>query len=109
MNQMMSVINAPTKICNLCGGGHFAQDCQKGNPFGQPEQVNFTSNYQRGQGNSYGSPYSQTYNPNRRNHPNLSWNNNNNVQQQQRQRFEPQLKKVQIDMFPRYMQENDAR
>ena len=36
MNQMMSVINAPTKICNLCGGGHFAQDCQEGNPFAQP-------------------------------------------------------------------------
>src|SRR3954471_7867865 len=70
MNQMMSVINAPTKICNLCGGGHSAQDCQEGNPFAQPEQVNFTNNYQRGQGNSFQRPYSQTYNPNWRNHPN---------------------------------------
>src|SRR3954464_3993421 len=95
MNQMMSVINAPTKICNLCGGGHSSRDC-------------FTSNYQRRQGNSYGSPYSQTYNPNWRNHPNLSWNNNHNVQQQQQpQRFEQ--KQVPNDMITRYMQENDAR
>src|SRR3954471_7986378 len=107
MNQMMSVINAPTKICNLCGGGHSASDCQVGNPFAQPEQVNFMNNYQRGQGNSFQSPYSQTYNPNWRNHPNLSWNNNSNVQQQQPQRFEQ--KQVPNDMFTRYMQENDAR
>src|SRR5438270_6466734 len=108
MNQMMSVINAPTKICNLCGGGHFASDCQVGNPFAQPEQVNFTNNYQRGQENSFQSPYSQTYNPNWRNHPNLSWSNNQNVQQQpQPQRFEQ--KQVPNDMFTRYMQENDAR
>src|SRR3954470_10656680 len=108
MNQMMSVINAPTKICNLCGGGHSASDCQVGNPFAQPEQVNFTNNYQRGQGNSFQSPYSQTYNPNWRNHPNLSWSNNQNVQQQpQPQRFEQ--KQVPNDMFARYMQENDAR
>src|SRR5438270_10304361 len=88
MNQMVSVINAPAKICNLCAGGHSAQDCQKGNPFAQPEQVNFTNNYQKGQGNSFQSPYSQTYNPNWRNHPNLTWNNNSNVQQQQPQRLE---------------------
>src|SRR4051812_31870398 len=107
MNQMMSVINTPTKICNLCVGGHSAQGRQEGDPFAQPEQVNFTNNYQRGQGNSFQSPYSQTYNPNWRNHPNLSWNNNSNVQQQQLQRFEQ--KQVPNDMFARYMQENDAR
>src|SRR3954467_4553846 len=107
MNQMMSVINAPTKICNLCGGGHSAPDCQVSIPFAQPEQVNFTNNYQRGQGNSFQSPYSQTYNSNWRNHPNLSWNNNSNVQQQQPQRFEQ--KQVPNDVFTRYMQENDAR
>src|SRR5436189_3298417 len=108
MNKMMSVINAPTKICNLCGGGHSASDCQVGNPFAQPEQVNFTNNYQRGQGNSFQSPYSQTYNPNWRNHPNLSWSNNQNVQQQPKpQRFEQ--KQVPNDMFTRYMQENVAR
>src|SRR5436190_23980450 len=107
MNQMMSVITATAKICNLCGGGHSTQDCQEGDLFAQPEQVNFTSNYQRGQGNSYGSPYSQTYNPNWRNQPNLSWNSNSNVQQQQPQRFEQ--KQVPNDMFARYIQENDAR
>ena len=40
----------------------------------QPEQANLVSNFIRQQNN----PYSNTYNPGWRNHPNFSWNNNQN-------------------------------
>ena len=59
--------------CELCGGGHQSMDCQVGNPFAQSaEQANYVNNF-RGQPNN---PYSGTYNPGWRNHPNFSWSNN---------------------------------
>src|SRR3954467_3338740 len=82
LNQMMSTMNRPVKSCNFCGGGtHQSQDCQEGNPFAPTEQANYMQNFQRGQGNFNGNQY---YNPNWRNHPNLSWNNNNNMQKKKR-------------------------
>ncbi|KAL5559239.1 hypothetical protein UlMin_035450 [Ulmus minor] len=64
----------PTVECDLCGGNHASIECQVGNPFASPnaEQANYVSNFQRPQNN----PYSTTYNPGWRNHPNLSWGNN---------------------------------
>src|SRR5438270_11313356 len=75
LSQMMSAMNAPVKNCDFCGeGGHQSQDCQEENPFAPAEQANYMQNFQRGQGNFNGN---QFYNPNWRNHPNLSWSNNN--------------------------------
>src|SRR3954468_16901244 len=54
LSQIVSAINPLTKICELCGGAHSSRECQVGNPFAQPEQVNYMNNYQRGAGNSYG-------------------------------------------------------
>ncbi|KAL5570763.1 hypothetical protein UlMin_020360 [Ulmus minor] len=64
----------PTVECDLCGGNHASIECQVENPFASSnaEQANFVSNFQRPQNN----PYSTTYNPGWRNHPNLSWGNN---------------------------------
>ncbi|KAF7152131.1 hypothetical protein RHSIM_Rhsim01G0069400 [Rhododendron simsii] len=51
-------------------------DCQVGNPFANngSEQANFVSNYQL-----QNNPYSNTYNPGWRNHPNFSWSNSQNI------------------------------
>ena len=53
---------------------HSTVSCQTTSPFETPqlEQANFISNFNRQQHN----PYSNTYNPGWRNHPNFSWGNN---------------------------------
>ncbi|XP_075475681.1 uncharacterized protein LOC142509402 [Primulina tabacum] len=69
-------------FCDKCGGEHDMQDCQDGNPFYVPEgapvkQVGF-------QNRPRNDPYSNTYNPGWRNHPNFSWGGQNNQHRQQR-------------------------
>ena len=70
-------IQASLQVCELCGGSHSSESCQVGNPFGQTqvEQAQYVGNFGRPQNN----PYSQTYNPGWRNHPNFSWKNNQNM------------------------------
>ena len=60
-------------VCDHCAGNHSSVDCQMGNPFAQSSygQANYVSNFQR-----QNNPYSNTYNPGWRNHPNFSWSNN---------------------------------
>ena len=60
-------------VCDHCVGNHSSVDCQVGNPFAQSSygQANYMSNFQR-----QNNPYSNTYNPRWRNHPNSSWINN---------------------------------
>ena len=56
-----------------------------------PESVNFVGNYQRNQNN----PYSNTYNPGWRNHPNFSWGNQGsatNPRPQNPPGFQPQTR-----------------
>ena len=64
--------------CELCSGPHSTFECPSGNSSSsssQGEQMNFVNNFSRGnQG-----PYSNTYNPGWRNHPNFSWRNDNNA------------------------------
>ncbi|KAL5574885.1 hypothetical protein UlMin_016584 [Ulmus minor] len=81
----------PTAECDLCGGNHASIECQVGNPFASPnaEQANYVSNYQRPQHN----PYSNTYNPGWRNHPNLSWGNNQGGFKPSSSSYQPQEKK----------------
>ncbi|KAL5578214.1 hypothetical protein UlMin_019913 [Ulmus minor] len=85
----------PTAECDLCGGNHASVECQVGNPFASPnsEQANYVSNFQRPQHN----PYSNTYNPGWRNHPNLSWGNNQGGFKPSSSSYQPQEKK-QIDL-----------
>ncbi|KAL5578498.1 hypothetical protein UlMin_020197 [Ulmus minor] len=81
----------PTVECDLCGGNHASIECQVGNPFASPnaEQANYVSNFQRPQNN----PYSITYNPGWRNHPNLSWGNNQGGFKPSSSSHQPQEKK----------------
>ncbi|XP_071714514.1 uncharacterized protein [Rutidosis leptorrhynchoides] len=60
-------------VCSICGdASHYANGCKKGIPLGIEEQVNEV------QGRKY-DPYSNTYNPGWRSHPNFSWDNNNTM------------------------------
>lgn len=52
-------------VCELCGGGHHFSECHG------PDHVNFVNNSSSQQNN----PYSNSYNPGWRNHPNFSWSN----------------------------------
>ncbi|GKV38977.1 hypothetical protein SLEP1_g46823 [Rubroshorea leprosula] len=60
--------------CELCGQfGHASVECQVGNSVqSSNEQANFVSSG----GRSNFNPYSNTYNPGWRSHPNFSWSNN---------------------------------
>ncbi|XP_052172200.1 uncharacterized protein LOC127788130 [Diospyros lotus] len=98
--------------CELCGrGGHASVDCQVGNPFSSSssEQANFIS---YGGNMSNFNPYSNTYNPRWRSHPNLSWSNNQqrvlpNFQQQHQI---PQEKKSNLeDMMAKFINSTEAR
>ncbi|KAL0420869.1 UNVERIFIED_CONTAM: hypothetical protein Slati_3109800 [Sesamum latifolium] len=64
---------APMGPCGACGQmGHLSQDCQVGNPNITNEDANFVSHG----GRSNFNPYSNTYNPGWRSHPNFLWSNN---------------------------------
>ncbi|KAL0409777.1 UNVERIFIED_CONTAM: hypothetical protein Sradi_1912100 [Sesamum radiatum] len=64
---------APIGPCGACGQmGHWSQNCKVGNQFSTHEDDNFISNDDRSNFN----PYSNTYNPGWRSHPNFSWSNN---------------------------------
>ncbi|KAL5573532.1 hypothetical protein UlMin_023129 [Ulmus minor] len=61
--------------CVFCGGGHIYDDCPN-----NPVSVNYVGNYNSGNYNSGSynrgnNPYSNTYNPGWRQHPNFSWSN----------------------------------
>ncbi|KAG9458319.1 hypothetical protein H6P81_002827 [Aristolochia fimbriata] len=64
-------------ICGICGRGHADHECQ-GNVYALNstlEQTNFVGNSRRM------DPYSNTYTPGWRNHPNFSWSNTNQIEQ----------------------------
>uniref|UniRef100_A0A803MLI4 Uncharacterized protein n=1 Tax=Chenopodium quinoa TaxID=63459 RepID=A0A803MLI4_CHEQI len=59
----VSLISSPDLSCDNCGGAHASSDCLNF------EQAQYVSNYNRSQND----PYSNTYNPGWKNHPNFSW------------------------------------
>ncbi|XP_075473913.1 uncharacterized protein LOC142504962 [Primulina tabacum] len=62
-------------FCDKCEGKHFAKDCQDDNPFYMQNEASVN---QVGVENSpRNDPYSNTYNPGRRKHPNFSWGGQN--------------------------------
>ena len=81
-----------------CGGGHSALKCQSGFPSQDSsiEQLNALNNFQRNQGN----PYSNTYNPGWRNHPNFSWSNQGGVQRTNQECKQPPPGFQQKNSFP---------
>ena len=65
-----NTVAAVSSDCEICGTkGHQSAECSLLNET-HSEQVNYTQ----------GNPYSNTYNPGWRNHPNFSYKNNNPIQ-----------------------------
>ncbi|XP_050233223.1 uncharacterized protein LOC126681711 [Mercurialis annua] len=75
--QMQNMFVAAVQAsCDLCGQlGHNSFECYLAAP-SDTEQVNFV--VAQGQGRGGNNPYSKTYNPGWRNHPNFSWSNSAN-------------------------------
>ncbi|KAH7668837.1 S-adenosyl-L-methionine-dependent methyltransferase protein [Dioscorea alata] len=80
LNALASPRVAAITTCNGCGGGHASSDCPTAiGGTSAVEQADFVGNAYRGQGK--GNPYSGTYNPGWKNHPNFSWSNQGQSQQ----------------------------
>jgi hypothetical protein len=63
----------PVKSCSVCASPmHQAHNCPLMTVFAEMEQVNAFNNFQK----PSSGPYSETYNPGWRNHPNFSWKQN---------------------------------
>jgi hypothetical protein len=63
----------PVESCSVCANPmHQAQNCPSMTGFTEMEQANTFNNYQK----PSSGPYSETYNPRWRNHPNFSWKQN---------------------------------
>ncbi|XP_073120512.1 uncharacterized protein [Henckelia pumila] len=98
-----------TITCNLCGGNHHSTECQVGNPFQLAENANFVGNMPPN------NPYSNTYNPGWKNHPNFSWSNQNqNLNQQNVMRpplgFAQQDKKPSLeDLMTNFISSTETR
>ncbi|KAG9450108.1 hypothetical protein H6P81_010073 [Aristolochia fimbriata] len=77
LTNQLSKLHKPSlvaQICDMCGGGHPSQECQAGNvqAVNSFDHANYVSNFCRSN-----DPYSNTYYPGWRNHPNFSRSNNN--------------------------------
>jgi hypothetical protein len=74
MEKPVKTVNTiPVESCSVCASPmHLAQNCPSMAVFSEMEQVNAFNNFQK---QSTG-PYSETYNPGWRNHPNFSWKQN---------------------------------
>jgi hypothetical protein len=63
----------PVESCSVCASPmHQAHNCPSMAVFAEMEQVNAFKNFQK----PSSGPYSETYNPGWRNHPNFSWKQN---------------------------------
>ncbi|KAG9444739.1 hypothetical protein H6P81_016079 [Aristolochia fimbriata] len=121
LTKQLSKFQTPSliaQICDMCGG-HPNHECQAGNmqAVNSLDQANYVSNFRRSN-----DPYSNTYNPGWRSHPNFSWSNNNqqsNTQQPHAQTRPPpgfqraapeQEQKPSIeDMFAKFMANQEKR
>ena len=107
LGQTSNFSNAKNEICGICvNPSHAPQPCYS-LPNQQDffvEQVNALNFHEK----SPNSPYSSTYNPNWRNHPNFSWSNNTNVQQPPPS-FQSQEKKPNLEeVFAQFVQKTNA-
>ncbi|MED6198460.1 hypothetical protein PIB30_066433 [Stylosanthes scabra] len=89
----VAAVNTQIGACDLCGNlGHSREECALAQPV--MEQANYMGNAPRP---PYNDPYSKTFNPGSRNHPNFGWGNQgnkgqkhyNNLQQQQAPPMQP--------------------
>ncbi|CAJ2651903.1 unnamed protein product [Trifolium pratense] len=78
-NSQMPVMAANEVKCDFCGQGHANGQCF---PEGS-EEAKYLANFKRN--NPKYDPYSNTYNPGWRDHPNFGWGGNQNSNQSQQQ------------------------
>ncbi|XP_045809752.1 uncharacterized protein LOC123904106 [Trifolium pratense] len=78
-NSQMPVMAANEVKCDFCGQGHANGQCF---PEGS-EEAKYLANFKRN--NPKHDPYSNTYNPGWRDHPNFGWGGNQNSNQSQQQ------------------------
>ena len=106
-SQMGNISKIQSVTCDFCQGNHDSLDCQVGNTFAPSNtNANYVSNYGRPQQfSNNNNPYSNTYNPGWRNHPNLQWGNQN---QQKAPQFEKQPSTLE-DKLNQIMQENQRQ
>ena len=71
----MNAVSTLSSSCELCQGGHPTIECQMMQGM-TTESVNYVGNFKGPQNQVYGN----TYNPNWRKRPNLSWGNQRNNQ-----------------------------
>ncbi|KAL0320141.1 UNVERIFIED_CONTAM: hypothetical protein Sradi_5275600 [Sesamum radiatum] len=94
---------APIGPCACGQMGHLSQDCKVGNQIFIHEDANSVSHG----GRTTFNPYSSTYNPGWRSHPNFSWSNNQQQGLQgyhQPQQQDPQENKTNLeDMLSKFI------
>ncbi|CAJ2661759.1 unnamed protein product [Trifolium pratense] len=78
-NSQMQVMAAQDLKCDFCGQGHANGECF---PEGS-EEAKYLANFKRSNPNH--NPYSNTYNPGWRDHPNFGWGGSQNSNQSQQQ------------------------
>ena len=89
-----------TTSCEFCGGPHFSSNCNAGGMFATHGSSNFTNHeqvdYMGNASRQQNNPYSNTYNPGWRNHPNFGWRDNNTQGPPGFQRLPPQQQQQNI-------------
>ncbi|XP_062021110.1 uncharacterized protein LOC133737598 [Rosa rugosa] len=87
LTNLVKQVVLPKQVCGVCSMmGHAADMCPSLNDQGGWEQANAIGGFQGQQRAKY-DPFSNTYNPGWRDHPNFRWNNNDNVLQPQGNNF----------------------
>ncbi|XP_020421297.1 uncharacterized protein LOC109949626 [Prunus persica] len=80
LNSMLNMVPKIAEVCAICNiPGHPTYQCSASEAYPEfiQEQVNLINSYNQMPRND---PFSNTYNPDWRDHPNLSWKNNNQFQ-----------------------------
>ncbi|VVA32708.1 Hypothetical predicted protein, partial [Prunus dulcis] len=80
LDSMLNMVPKIAEVCAICNiPGHPTYQCSASEAYPEfvQEQVNLMNSYNQRPRND---PFSNTYNPGWRDHPNLSWKNNNQFQ-----------------------------
>ncbi|XP_022849934.1 uncharacterized protein LOC111372029 [Olea europaea var. sylvestris] len=101
MSQSANVVQAKRASCKECGADHSTVNCPI--RIQGTEHIDFIQGGQRQQNN----PYSDTYNPSWRKHPNFSWSNQNPTAPHGSQ-FQQAEKRTSLEeMFGKFMEKTD--
>ncbi|XP_022875808.1 uncharacterized protein LOC111394287 [Olea europaea var. sylvestris] len=78
LSKSVNMVHQSPPVCEGCGADHASTRCPLASTHvNQSEEVSYAQNFQRQQNN----PFSNTFNPGWKNHPNFSWSNNQGQEQ----------------------------